>query len=476
MTPAQTAVSLSSVLMEQTRARAATPYIRSSDYDLTYADTLALATRAAARLAGTPEIARRNAVGLTIESAPLLALAVWSAAFADLNVVFLPRTNDVDTLTATMRDGGVDCALTDQQELCALSGFYSAAELLARADAEGAAAPEVAGAGQAAFLFQTSGTSGEPKWVRCFHWQCALAALAMRAAGALEHAREQTVFVTPPLYHSYGLSTFLEYTCVGSTLQFPPLRSPFGPAGDLQDATLRERVTAIEGVPYFYFQLARLLNRVKLPNLRHAGLGGGALDRSVIEKILAAFPGISISVRYGLTETPSVATHKVFRPPYQDDWSSSGRIIPVYDVRIEDAQGQPLPPGQDGEIVIRGECVASYRGDSTRVLRTGDLGHFSERSELFVVGRSSSYLKHRGFRLSPEQIESVVGAHEGVRDCRVLTRDGALIAEVVCDDEALLKQLPALLSKRLPAHAVPDRIVCVTAVPRTPSGKIKRHS
>ena len=58
----------------------------------------------------------------------------------------------------------------------------------------------------------------------------------------------------------------------------------------------------------------------------------------------------------------------------------------------------------------------------------------------------------------------------------MLTRDGALIAEVVCDDEALLKQLPALLSKRLPVHAVPDQIVAVTAVPRTPSGKIKRHS
>jgi acyl-CoA synthetase (AMP-forming)/AMP-acid ligase II len=132
----------------------------------------------------------------------------------------------------------------------------------------------------------------------------------------------------------------------------------------------------------------------------------------------------------GLTETPSVVSHKIFRPPYLDSWKSSGQLIPAYQIEIVDEQGRKLGPRQEGEIVVRGESLGRYRGQDREDLRTGDFGFLDEADELFIVGRKSSYLKHRGFRLSPELIESVVGLVEGVHDCRALTVDAKLIVEV----------------------------------------------
>ena len=237
------------------------------------------------------------------------------------------------------------------------------------------------------FVFQTSGTTGEPKWVTCSYSKCRAAIDAMCEVGALEHARHQSVFITPPLYHSYGLSAFLEYTSVGGCALFPQGNSPLGPIGELQARTLRERVSAIEGVPWLYLQLAKLARRTPLPKLTHIGLGGGPLDPAVFERLLVEYRNVTVSVRYGLTETPSVVTHKVFRPPYLDSWQSSGRLIPAYQIEIVDEQGRPLGPRQEGEIVVRGESLEGYRGRDGEDLRTGDLGFLSEADELFIVGR-----------------------------------------------------------------------------------------
>lgn len=80
-----------------------------------------------------------------------------------------------------------------------------------------------------------------------------------------------------------------------------------------------------------------------------------------MQQLQAVYPALSYSVRYGLTETPSVAvSHKVFAPPYTENWHSSGKVLPIYTLRIVDEAGVSLPVGQPGEIHIQGECF--WRG------------------------------------------------------------------------------------------------------------------
>ncbi len=331
-----------------------------------------------------------------------------------------------------------------------------------------------------AFIFQTSGTTGAAKWIQVTHGQSAAAIESMREMGCLDHAARQTVYITPPLSHSYGLSSLLEYSAMGAAFVLPAAGSTMGAVGDLLQERFNELITAVEGVPHFYAQIARLLRRIKLPNLRHIGFGGGALDQAAVQQLQAVYPALSYSVRYGLTETPSVVSHKVFAPPYTENWHSSGKVLPIYTLRIVDEAGVSLPVGQPGEIHIQGECLAwPYYGETavTSFFPTGDIGYIdADTEELHIIGRQSAFLKVRGYRLSPEYLESVIGSCAGVVECRVLGTETGILAEVVPADAAMLPQtLLVSLAEKLPSYAIPETIHFVEVIARTHSGKIKRY-
>ena len=328
---------------------------------------------------------------------------------------------------------------------------------------------------EAGFIFQTSGTAGEPKWVQCGYRQYSTVIDCMLSKGTLEHARGQSVFLTPPLYHSYGLSSFLEYTAAGSTVIFPQGTSPLGSVGELGDPAINKIVTAIEAVPFFYIQLSKLAHRFELPVLKHLGLGGGGMDPVAFDRLLEMYPAITVSVRYGMTETPSVVSHKVFSAPFSDERISSGSVLPVYSVAIVDRAGREVDKNQEGLIRVSGECLGNYPGGTENCLLTGDTGYMTDSNELVVTGRESLYIKNRGFRISPEQIESVITSFTGVTDCRVRSVDSRLVAEVVYDDGVSSREILAYMQSRLPEYAIADEVVRVESVPRTHSGKIKRH-
>jgi acyl-coenzyme A synthetase/AMP-(fatty) acid ligase len=473
---------LSSLLLQQESKDPQRTYLCGHFGQISYAETLSRVRQLGALLALSRRIARRRSVAISTESPENAAYSVWAAIFADISIVFLPLCRDSEVMRRAMQEASVEVLLTDEPVLLQESWCLDLKGLLRRVssgdgqlEASAKALPTVADDSDAGFVFQTSGTAGEPKWVQCEYRKCSTVIDCMLHHGALDHARGQTVFLTPPLYHSYGLSAFLEYTSVGSTILFPKGASPLGPVGDLRDPALRDSVTAIEGVPYFYSQLSKLADRFMMPALNHLGLGGGGVDTIVFERLREVYPAITLSVRYGMTETPSVVSHKVFRPPFREGWRSSGHVLPVYNVEIVDGTGRVLDRNQEGEIIVSGDCVGRYLGQSGSRLLTGDTGYLSGDNELVIKGRKSLYLKNRGFRVSPEQVESVIASFSGVQDCRVLMSDSKLVAEVVYDDSISQADLLAFMSTRLPSYAIADQVLRVESVPRTPSGKIKRY-
>ena len=328
-----------------------------------------------------------------------------------------------------------------------------------------------------AFLLYTSGTTGAPKWVCCSYEQCFQAIEAMAEHGALDHLEGQVVFVTMPVSHSYGLSTMLECTAAGAAIVFPDGRSHLGPVSELAGDAVQSVVTAIEAVPHLHNQLASLARRLTLKNLAHLGYGAGPMRRSTLEALGARWPSVSFSARYGMTETPSVVAHRVFYAGSLGDERSAGQIITAYNVRIVAANGLPCTPRQEGEIQIGGDCVACYLGEAPPdFLATGDLGFLDDADHLHITGRESTFLKNRGFRVSPEMIEDALAALPGVVDSRALMRDDRLIVEIACSNSrAEVTSIREYLMRKLPPYALPDLIRIVERIPRTASGKTERR-
>ncbi len=418
-------------------------------------------------------------LAVSMNDAEHILYLAWACLASGICLAFLPLSRDPAHVRSLMDQLGAAALVSDIPTLQAES-LPIPYETLKRGDFTGEpiSIPNP-GPDTPAMIFQTSGTTGAAKWIQATHGQCLSAIESMQRVGSLEHARDQVVYITSPLSHSFGLSSLLEYTSMGSSIILPRGDSPLGAVGELSNPALAGVVTAVEGVPYFYRQMARLIKRIKLPVLRHAGLGGGGLNLDVVNRIRSVYPALSYSVRYGMTETPSVISHKLFTFPYTDDWGSSGRVLPIYDLRVVDETGQVLGTGQEGEIQIRGRSLAwPYYGEEEcdDFFPTGDLGYLNADRELCIIGRKSQYLKIQGYRISPEYVESAIGAFEGVLDCRVSISNANLLAEVARGDNSFLaRDLLNFLAQKLPGYAIPKSVTFVEAIPRTPSGKIKRH-
>ncbi|GMQ86815.1 MAG: hypothetical protein BMS9Abin08_0013 [Gammaproteobacteria bacterium] len=473
--------SLSSLLIQQERKDPERIYLCGQFGQVSYGYTLKLVRQLGQLLALSRRIAGKRSVGISTETPEYVAYTVWATIFADISIVFLPLCRNPDVMRRAMKEVSVEVLVTDEPVLLQEPWCLDLKDMLRRVlsgssqlGTSAKALPTSSCESDAGFIFQTSGTAGEPKWVQCEYRKFFNVIDCMLHSGILDHARGQSVFLTPPLYHSYGLSAFLEYTSTGSTIIFPQGKSPLGPVGDLGDPGLRDAVTAIEGVPYFYSQLSKLADRFKMPALNHFGLGGGRLDNIAFARLREAYPASTVSMRYGMTETPSVVSHKLFRPPFREDWRSSGHVLPVYNVRIVDGTGRVMDRNQEGEIMVSGDCVGTYLGQSGSHLLTGDTGYITDSNELVINGRKSIFIKNRGFRVSPEWVESVITSFNGIKDCRVLMIDSRLVAEVVYDDSISHRDILAFMSTRLPGYATADEVVRVESVPRTPSGKVKR--
>ncbi len=175
-------------------------------------------------------------------------------------------------------------------------------------------------------------------------------------------------------------------------------------------------------------------------------VGGGALLDVELQRFFCAL-GIPMLQGYGLTEaSPVISANKLTRYKF----GSSGLVVPNLDVRICDEQGRPLPPGVQGEIVVKGENVMAGYWKNERATRemirdgwlyTGDLGRLDADGFLFVVGRTKSLLiANDGEKYSPEGIEETICSQSRCIDQLMLYNNQSpfTVALVVPKKEALL--------------------------------------
>jgi long-chain acyl-CoA synthetase len=227
--------------------------------------------------------------------------------------------------------------------------------------------------------------------------------------------------------------------------------------------------------------------RLDHSSLQWTNAGATAVQRAVAEK-WQALTGNVVRQAYGLTETMLVSS----TPSNATEFDGAvGVPIPSTEVAILDEAGQPVPPGEVGEIAVRGpQVMAGYwqRPEETAraigtdgYLRTGDMGRLDARGSLHVVDRKKDLIIVSGFNVYPNEIEDVVMMLPGVAECAAVSvpdeRSGeAVKLYVVRRDPALTtEQVAAHCRQQLTGYKRPRQVEFRDALPKTPVGKILRR-
>ncbi len=327
----------------------------------------------------------------------------------------------------------------------------------------------------ARFTFFTSGTAGYPKAVTLSLEN--LQAAAQASSQRLGTQMGERWLLCLPLYHIGGLSILFRAAWDGMTVIFQPRFE----AEETARLAKEERVNLISLVPTMLYRLLPFWEAEPPPQaLRLVLLGGAAADPELLQRALSV--GLPVALTYGLTEAASqVCTalpQEVLRKP-----GTVGKPLPGVEVQVRDEEGAFCPPGQVGEIYVRGPAVArGYEGQSPfagGVLRTGDLGYWDEEGDLWVLARRSDLILSGGENVYPAEVERVLQRHPAVREVCVFGLPHAewgeqVAAAVVKAADVTAEELIAFARRSLAGYKVPRRIFFVSELPRTASGKVMR--
>jgi amino acid adenylation domain-containing protein len=272
--------------------------------------------------------------------------------------------------------------------------------------------------------------------------------------------------------------------------------------GDEGTATIADEITR-HGVTHLQMtpSLARMLTLdarafAALASLKQILLGGEAVPASLIHHIRQIFSG-RIHNMYGPTETTIWST--TYRVEEPGSTVSIGRPISNTQIYMLDAEFQPVPVGEIGELFIGGDGVARgywNRPDLTaerfltipslsphRIYRTGDLARFLPDGNIEFLGRADYQVKLRGHRVEPGEIEAILEQCNGVRQAVVVVRedregDKRLIAYLVPEATGAEAAGPLrrVLESKLPDYMVPSAFVFLPTLPLTANGKIDRKA
>lgn len=339
-----------------------------------------------------------------------------------------------------------------------------------------------------AALQYTGGTTGVSKGAELTHRN-----LISNVEQAMEMGRElwerpdQRIITPLPMYHAFGLFvSLLSYIQGAQNVLIPNPR----PADNMRKAFENFPPSAFCGLNTLFVGLldAEWFQKLDLSNLDLVVSGGMALHDDTAERWKQK-TGHDIYQGYGLTETSPVASTVPFGGLYKR--GSIGIPYPSTTFRVLDEDGQCVPPGEVGEIAIKGpQVMRGYlnRPDETdKVMtpddyfRSGDMGYMDADGYFFIVDRKKDMILVSGFNVYPNEIEDVIAKHPKVEDVGVIgvpdeKSDEAVCACVVLKKDAKLSAEELIIYAResLTGYKAPKQIVFMDELPLTPVGKVLR--
>jgi len=331
----------------------------------------------------------------------------------------------------------------------------------------------------------TSGSTSEPKGVMLSHNN-----IIANTESILKYLRiteDDRMMVVLPFFYCYGLSLLHTHLRAGGSIVLN--NSFIFLSSTIQDLN-KYACTGFAGVPSHYQILLRktdLFRKTVFPTMRYFTQAGGKLHNVFIDEFLKEGPAVPLYVMYGQTEATARLS---YLPPDKlpAKMGSIGKGIPGVRLKVIKQNGQPVKPGEMGEICAHGKNVMhGYFEDPKETrktirngwLQTGDLATVDQEGFIYLVARKKEMIKVGGNRVSPKEVESVIVQMKGVIDCSLEAFDDELLGEgiraiVTINDEGKKiteDEIKQYCGTRLAPYKVPSYVLFKETMELSASGK-----
>lgn len=331
----------------------------------------------------------------------------------------------------------------------------------------------------------TSGTTGEPKGTMHFHRDL-LAICDAYGARVLKASPDDRFIGSPPLAFTFGLGGLVLFPMrIGATMVLPDKAGP----PDLIDAIERYKASVCFTAPTAYRAMLDRLEGRDLSSLRICVSAGEALPKPTFEAWQAR-TGLMLMDGIGATEMLHIfigAPREAIRP------GATGLPVPGYEARIIDEAGRELPNGTPGRLAVRGPTGCRYLADPRQanyVLDgwnvTGDTYLRDADGYFWYQARNDDMIVSAGYNIAGPEVEVCLLTHQAVAECGVVgapdPERGQIVKAYVVLREGtppgpeLVKALQEHVKAGIAPYKYPRAIEIVTALPKTPTGKLQRFA
>ncbi len=342
------------------------------------------------------------------------------------------------------------------------------------------------GADDVVELLYTSGTTGEPKGA--MHTSNTLFAALDPYVERYGLGSADVIFMPSPLAHQIGfLYGIVLSVRLGATLVLQDVWN----AAQAVDLMAAEGATFMMASTPFLADLTAEMERrrVSLPSLRIFVSSGAPIPRPLVRRAAVAL-GAAIASSWGMTENNSVTTTRLDDPP-EKIFETDGCPIRGSEIRVVDLDGRVLPADQEGRLQSRGATTFVgylrrpewYGVDEEGWFETGDLARIDADGYVRITGRIKDVIIRGGENVPVVEVEGLIYQHPDVQEVAVVAMPDARLGERACafmvlreDASLTLPELSAFLAGRgLTRNYWPERLEILQALPKTPSGKIRKN-
>lgn len=413
-------------------------------------------------------------------------LAIWKAGKTAVPLNYLLPPAELGFI---IKDSGMSALVSSQffaQALAGIKPLFGDKGVILMADDPGFASMpsgtiSSGRSGPALYLY-TSGTTGRPKGVVLTHDNLLANVESCQRAGHFDH--RDSFLCLLPFFHTYAITgTFLLPLLSGSKMVLVDRFQPAKVLGLIQE----HKISVFLAIPSMYRVLAGAEGNFDVSSVRFPISGGEPLPMAVAEAFEKRFR-VPIFEGYGQTEAAPVVTLNT--PSYRKP-GTIGQPVPGVEVAIWDDQKRVLPPGEVGEIMVRGRNVMqgyhrlpeeTSNTITNGWLHTGDLGKLDEEGFVTITGRKKDLIISAGENIYPREIEEVVAQHPKVKEVAVIgikdeVRGEVPKAFVIARENTTLdeKELRTFCREKLANYKIPKYFEIVRDLPRTPTGKVLKR-
>jgi long-chain acyl-CoA synthetase len=473
------------------------PFVKFEGKQYTFRDMDRLATVYASFLQ-KKGIKRGDRVALLCHNCALYVAAYFGTIRSGAIVLPLNNLLTHEEIDFILKDSGAalcfydkDCSATVERLDKSSRSFVPLSEVAAGAQAAPASlSPSSHTVEDVSTILYTSGTTGRPKGALLTHGN--FIANARAASEVIRITRKDRFVVFLPLFHSFTYTVCVILPLLtGARITILPSVRPFS---RVVKSLIFDRITLFVAIPTVYKILAEKdmpwIVKVLL-KLRLCVSGAAPLPIKVIHEFEKAFK-VPLLEGYGLTEAAPVVSFNRLELEKRKP-GTVGLPLPGIEVNVVDENGQELPRGVPGELIVKGPNVMqgylNKPEDTAKTIKngwlyTGDVAAIEETGHIKIIDRKKDMIIVDGLNVYPYEVEEVMYRHDAVKDCAMIGvaheheegKELPIMYVVQKDGQNVpAKAFREYLSAHVAHYKIPRRFIMVQELPRTATGKILKR-